>query len=231
MSFIVSRALSHQGNTPLANLLIQHRNCHITLIHKPAHTVAIRLQQNPIPQRKRHLPLARTVHLHPRLGEIILQERIPRPAVLRTRNRHAAGGSTRELPRAEAILAVERPRDAGVKLDVAVVGGFEGGLCAANGELVAQDDVALFFALGGGGAEADFDLVVGEAVGDDGAVVGDGGGVGPGGAAGARGGEGDELGGLGGGCLPRDEGGCGGEEGEEEGGEGLHFLCLFGLVG
>jgi hypothetical protein len=64
-----------------------------------------------------------------------------------------------------------------------VVRGLERGGCAADGELHAQRDVALLFALRGGRAEADFDLVGGEAVGDDGTVVGDVGVVAAGGAA------------------------------------------------
>jgi hypothetical protein len=204
MSFIT---LAPALQVVLANLLVQHRNRHITLIHKPAHTIAIRLQQQPIPQRKRHRPLTRVIHLHPCLGEIILQKRIPRAPILRTRHRDRPRTPTLQLPRAEAILAVERPRHAAVELDVPVVGALERGFGAPDGELVAEDDVALFFALGGGCVEADFDLVVGEAVGDDGAVVGDGGGVASAGAAGAGGGEGDELGGFGRGGLARNEGG------------------------
>jgi len=87
-----------------------------------------------------------------------------------------------------------------------VVGGLELGGRAAHGELVAEGDVAVALARGGGRAEADFSLVDGEAVGDDGAVLGDVGGEAARGAASAGGGEGLELGRLGGGGLSGEEG-------------------------
>lgn len=102
-------------------------------------------------------------------------------------------------------------------------------LGAADGEAHAERDVAVLLALLGGGAEADFYVVRGEAVGDDGAVFGDVDAVGVGGTAGAGGGEGDELGGFGEGSLAGDEGRGVGQGEKEEGGERLHFVG-FGLM-